>query len=209
MEYKNFSLRLISSLFFIFTYSFIFVYYPNQIFYFISIIYLLIFIEIFLYFSRLKITIIIYLFFSYSFLIYYFFNDLNYLEFTIIIFYIICFDSFSYLIGKGIGKRKIFYKISPNKTYAGLIGGILITNLLSLIFFYYFDILKNNIFFNFVFVNIVVGFAFFGDLLQSYFKRSNKLKDSSNFIPGHGGFFDRFDSFLLVIIPLSLIKLLF
>ena len=53
------------------------------------------------------------------------------------------------------------------------------------------------------------GFSFFGDLIQSYFKRLNFLKDSGNFIPGHGGFFDRFDSFLLAIIPISILNLLF
>ena len=57
--------------------------------------------------------------------------------------------------------------------------------------------------------NLVILFSFIGDLIQSYFKRINNLKDSSNLLPGHGGFFDRFDSFLLVIIPFSINSFLF
>ena len=57
----------------------------------------------------------------------------------------------------------------------------------------------------FILANLVIVFSFFGDVIQSYFKRLNYLKDSETFIPGHGGFFDRFDSFLLVIIPISVI----
>ena len=61
----------------------------------------------------------------------------------------------------------------------------------------------------FFFINIIILFSFLGDLIQSYFKRLNNIKDSSNFLPGHGGFFDRFDSFLLVIIPFSIHRFLF
>ena len=57
--------------------------------------------------------------------------------------------------------------------------------------------------------NLVILFSFLGDFIQSYFKRINYLKDSGSFIPGHGGFFDRFDSFLLVIIPISILNFLY
>ena len=60
----------------------------------------------------------------------------------------------------------------------------------------------------FILANLVIAFSFFGDFIQSYFKRLNSLKDSGNLIPGHGGFFDRFDSFLLVIIPFSILNLI-
>ena len=43
------------------------------------------------------------------------------------------------------------------------------------------------------------SFAFIGDIIESYFKRKNKIKNSSNFLPGHGGFLDRFDSFIFAI----------
>ena len=122
---------------------------------------------------------------------------------------ITCFDSFCYLVGKKFGKNKIFL-ISPNKTYEGLLGGILISNFLVIISYLLFDYSKVIFNLNLIILNnIVIFFSFFGDLIQSYFKRMNDLKDSSNFIPGHGGFFDRFDSFLLVIIPFSIISFLF
>ena len=51
--------------------------------------------------------------------------------------------------------------------------------------------------------------AFIGDIIESYFKRKNNIKNSSEFIPGHGGVFDRFDSFLFSIIFYSIFINLF
>ena len=111
-------------------------------------------------------------------------------------------------MGKKLGRNKILINISPNKTYEGLFGGVLFTNVVCLLLYFKIDlsIIDYNIF---ILSNLVIFFSFFGDLIQSYFKRLNLLKDSGNFIPGHGGFFDRFDSFLLVIIPISFLELLF
>ena len=70
--------------------------------------------------------------------------------------------------------------------------------LVSLFFSFLFDI---NINFELiVFILLIILSALFGDLIESYFKRKNNLKNSSEFIPGHGGVFDRFDSFLFSII---------
>jgi len=111
-------------------------------------------------------------------------------------------------VGKNYGKNKILINISPNKIYEGLFGGILFTNTVCLLIYFFIDLSKID--YNlFTLANFVIFFSFFGDLIQSYFKRLNILKDSGNLIPGHGGFFDRFDSFLLVIIPISVLKLLF
>ena len=210
MDYKNLSIRILSSFIFIILYSSIFFYYTDKIIYFITLIYFLICLEVFFNFKKSINIIILYISISYLSIAIYIIFVFNLYEFTAIVLVIICFDSFCYLFGKIFGKNKILNKISPNKTYEGLFGGIIFTNLVSLIFYLNFDIYKISINSNvFFFINIIILFSFFGDLIQSYFKRLNNIKDSSNFLPGHGGFFDRFDSFLLVIIPFSIHRFLF
>ena len=210
MDYKNLSIRILSSFIFIFLYSSIFFYYTDKIIYFITLIYFLICIEVFLNFKKSINIILLYISISYLSIAIYIIFFFNLYEFTAIVLVIICFDSLCYLFGKILGKNKILNKISPNKTYEGLFGGIIFTNLFSLIFYLNFDIYKISINSNmFFFINIIILFSFLGDLIQSYFKRLNNIKDSSNFLPGHGGFFDRFDSFLLVIIPFSIHRFLF
>ena len=210
MDYKNLSIRILSSFIFIILYSSIIFYYTDKIIYFVTLIYFLICLEVFFNFKKLTNIIIFYISISYLSIAIYIIFVFNLYEFTAILLVIICFDSFCYLFGKILGKHKILNKISPNKTYEGLFGGIILTNLISLIFYLNFDIYKISINSNvFFFTNIIILFSFLGDLIQSYFKRLNNIKDSSNFLPGHGGFFDRFDSFLLVIIPFSIHRFLF
>ena len=205
MDYKNLSIRILSSSIFIILYFTLFFYDLDKIIYFVTLIYFLICIEVFINFKKSINLILSYIVISYLSILIYFFYDSNPYEFTVIILCIICFDSFCYLFGKVFGKNKILNKISPHKTFEGLLGGVISTNLISLIIYLNFNTYKSSISLNiFIFINIVIIFSFFGDLIQSYFKRLNNLKDSSNFLPGHGGFFDRFDSFILVIIPVSI-----
>ena len=124
-----------------------------------------------------------------------------FLNFNLFILIVISFDIFSYIIGKKFGKNK-FTKISPNKTYEGLFGGALISIFLSLFFAYIFEILINIELIFYIF--LIVLSAFIGDIIESFFKRKNNLKNSSEFIPGHGGVFDRFDSFVFSIIIYSI-----
>ena len=180
----------------------------DKIIFFVTFIYLIIFLEILIFFKRNKFLIISYILISFVFVFIYFYYNFSPIEFTIIILCIAFFDSACYLTGKQFGRNKILINISPNKTYEGLFGGIFLTNLVCLIFYLNFDLSKID--YNlFILSNLVILFSFFGDLIQSYFKRLNFLKDSGNFIPGHGGFFDRFDSFLLVIIPISILNFYF
>ena len=210
MDYKNLTTRFLSSFIFIILYFILFFYYTDKIIYFVSLIYLLICIEIFLNFKKLIHIILIYIAISYLSIVFYFKSDFHYYEFTAIIICITCFDSSCYLFGKIFGKKKILSKISPNKTYEGLLGGIIASNLISLLIYLNLDIYKTIISLNlFFFINLIICFSFFGDFIQSYFKRINNLKDSSYLIPGHGGFFDRFDSFILVIIPISINSFIF
>ncbi len=104
-------------------------------------------------------------------------------------------DSLAMWIGKAFGKRKLAPTVSPNKTVAGFVGGmsggIIIAVLL------YFWLLPNFNIFNLVFAGLLVSFVGqLGDLVESCWKRSLGIKDSSTIIPGHGGVLDRFDSLL-------------
>ena len=108
---------------------------------------------------------------------------------------IILFDSFSYVFGVFFGVKKILPKISPKKTYIGFAGGYMVSVTCVYILHLHYNLNYNIV--SFAYYNIIILLSFAGDLLESYWKRKSKIKDSSSFLPGHGGFFDRFDGFLL------------
>ena len=201
MVYNNFLLRLLFSGFFISVYCiFTFINF-KYVQYLIFLIYILIFFEIYLYFKFFKLLPFFYLFISFVFFMTIDFDKVILLNFNLFILIVISFDIFSYVIGKNFGKKN-FTKISPNKTYEGLFGGFLISFFLSLIFAFIFEI---NVNIELIFyIILIILCAFTGDIIESYFKRKNDLKNSSEFIPGHGGVFDRFDSFLFSIIIYSI-----
>ena len=200
MVYNNFIIRLLTSVFFILIYSIISLTNFNLVFYIILLIYLLILVEIYLYFIKLKILALCYLALSFIFFLFIDFNNTSFVSFNLFILVIIFFDIFSYLFGKSIGKNKLI-NISPNKTIEGFIGGYIITLLLSIFTFYFFD--SNFSIYTIILIFILILSAFIGDIIESFFKRKNNLKNSSELIPGHGGVFDRFDSFLFSIIIYS------
>lgn len=104
-------------------------------------------------------------------------------------------DSFAYLFGRMLGKNKMAPSISPGKSWEGFAGGAIMTLVVSLIIGHYFiDIDLIHIA---MMVIIVVPLGVLGDLVESKWKRSLEIKDSGNFLPGHGGFLDRFDSILI------------
>ena len=104
-------------------------------------------------------------------------------------------DSFAYLFGRMFGKNKMAPSISPGKSWEGFAGGAIMTLVVSLIIGHYFiDIDLIHIA---MMVIIVVPLGVLGDLVESKWKRSLEIKDSGNFLPGHGGFLDRFDSILI------------
>ena len=122
-------------------------------------------------------------------------NDGNNLEFFMYIL-IVCVstDIGGYIFGK-IFKGPKLIRISPNKTYSGVIGGYL----MSIILYYLFITLNygNEINSNdFIFVLLISTISQLGDITISYFKRLSKIKDTGKILPGHGGLLDRIDGMI-------------
>jgi phosphatidate cytidylyltransferase len=106
-------------------------------------------------------------------------------------------DCFAYFIGRVFGKRKLFERISPKKTWEGAIGGIIFTLILGYLIGAYIN--KGEELFWMVSALIIAPCSIYGDLLESLFKRSLNIKDSGTILPGHGGILDRFDATLFTI----------
>ncbi len=103
-------------------------------------------------------------------------------------------DSFAYLTGKWLGKRKLCERISPRKTIEGSIGGILFSLLSAYFVAQYDEVLTLFQWMALALVASVAGIL--GDLVESKFKRMAGVKDSGAILPGHGGLLDRLDSLL-------------
>ena len=119
-------------------------------------------------------------------------------------------DIGGYVFGKTFKGPKLT-KISPNKTYAGVIGSFLLSLVTGLTFIHYFgrDTTKLNteglpLFLMILFISLV---SQIGDLIISYFKRKAKLKDTGKIIPGHGGLLDRIDGMIFAFPTFYLVEL--
>ena len=106
-------------------------------------------------------------------------------------------DTAAYITGKFLGRTKLYEKVSPNKTWEGLIGGIVAAIFGGYILSKYFVSLDAKHWM--IVAAIIAVFANLGDLFESHLKRSYGVKDSGNIIPGHGGVLDRFDGLLLAL----------
>jgi phosphatidate cytidylyltransferase len=126
-----------------------------------------------------------------------FIGDYIYLLFVTIV--CVSTDIGGYAFGK-IFKGPRLTKISPKKTYSGMIGGFILSTITATIFF-------NNVFlFNnltkdltlglFILVLLISAISQLGDIIVSYFKRLSKIKDTGRIIPGHGGLLDRIDGMI-------------
>lgn len=110
-------------------------------------------------------------------------------------------DTFAYLVGRAVGKRKLYEALSPKKTLEGFIGGVLLTACAGglLGYIWEFGLVSGLVLGMLV---SVAGTA--GDLFESSLKRKAGIKDSGNVIPGHGGALDRFDAFLFAVVVVYL-----
>ena len=136
---------------------------------------------------------------------FYTFYELS-IKYTIIIPFLICIstDIGGFVFGK-IFKGPKLTKISPNKTYAGMIGA------------YFLSIIFISLYFNkinyevtiiwFITIILISSVSQLGDIIISYFKRLSKLKNTGNIIPGHGGILDRIDGMIFAFPIYYLIEL--
>ncbi len=113
-------------------------------------------------------------------------------------------DIGAYFFGTFFGKRKLCPKISPKKTVEGLIGGIAFSLLISILICFVFERFMFDagvrVNFHYIIPISLIGslISIVGDLVFSVVKRGCHVKDFGSFIPGHGGFLDRFDSVIFV-----------
>ena len=119
------------------------------------------------------------------------------------------FDTFAYLVGVKFGKHKIMPTISPKKSWEGFGGGFIFTIISAYLTASY--LIPEIDLKQAIVISLFLPFtATIGDFVESYYKRKAGVKDSGNFIPGHGGILDRMDAFMFTIpalyIYLSLIK---
>lgn len=106
-------------------------------------------------------------------------------------------DSGAYFVGLSIGKHKLWPRVSPKKTWEGYFGGLLVGTIAASLLAPW--LIPSLNWWQGAIVGLTVGVGGpFGDLSESLFKRQVGAKDSSHLIPGHGGFFDRVDSFIFV-----------
>ena len=130
--------------------------------------------------------------------------------FIFIVLISVCTDIGGYIFGKLLKGPKIT-KISPNKTFSGVVGGLIISLIGASVFYEHMPINFSSNFkstfgkfisfdlYLFVIILIISMISQIGDLMISYFKRQAKIKDTGQLLPGHGGFLDRIDGTIFAI----------
>ena len=132
-------------------------------------------------------------------------SGLNFFLFIIIV--CIFTDIGGYIFGKTFKGPKLT-QISPNKTYAGVIGSFLLSLIAGLVFIKYFWSIEDfKIDFIILIILLISLISQIGDLIISYFKRKAKLKDTGKILPGHGGLLDRIDGMIFAFPFFYLIEL--
>ena len=154
--------------------------------------------------KRIDIKILGILFLFSSFYSAFYFRDQNLEGFVLIILICVSTDIGGYIFGN-LFKGPKLSKISPNKTQSGMFGSYALSLVVSSIFVLHYsnDIyIKQNLIENdlkfVISIFLISSVSQVGDLIISYFKRSSKIKNTGNIIPGHGGLLDRIDGMIFV-----------
>ena len=103
-------------------------------------------------------------------------------------------DSFAYLVGRTMGRTKLFPRVSPKKTVEGAVGGLVFTLIGTYFLAKYEPVLNPQQWL--ILAVVIVTFGTLGDLVESKLKREAGVKDSGAILPGHGGLLDRLDSLI-------------
>ncbi len=125
------------------------------------------------------------------------------------VFFVVCValsDIGGYFGGQIIGGKKVFARVSPNKTWAGVMVGWLLAGI------FYFFLFLVGFFESYLYLFLFLGIALssqIGDFIESYTKRYFGVKDSGQIIPGHGGVLDRFDGMIFSIYFVKMFDLIF
>ena len=170
---------------------------------FITILFLIACLEWFKMTKRYDFKIFGIFFLLLSFYSVYLVRDRGLFEFLMIFIICIATDIGGYIFGKTFKGPKLI-KISPNKTYSGVVGGLLMSLVVAYLFNAKYDgyfIENQNFISNLIFiiaVFLISSVSQIGDLIISYFKRASNIKDTGNLFPGHGGLLDRVDGMIFV-----------
>ena len=202
--FKEFEKRLISSIILILM-TLLVVLEGNIIFYiFLTIGFLISSYEWLKMIKRTDIKILGILFLFFSFYSAFYFRDQSLEGFLLIILICVSTDIGGYIFGN-LFKGPKLTKISPNKTKSGMIGSFVLSLIVSSIFVLQYsndiyideNLIENDLKF-IILIFLISSMSQAGDLIMSYFKRSSKIKDTGNIIPGHGGLLDRIDGMIFV-----------
>ena len=133
-----------------------------------------------------------------SFLSAFFLRNIYLVDFILVILICISTDIGGFVFGK-LFKGPKLTKISPNKTYSGVIGSFFLSIISALLYTNYYDLVYWTDDILLIAVILISSISQIGDLTVSYFKRKSKIKNTGKIIPGHGGVLDRIDGMLFAI----------
>ena len=164
--------------------------------------------------KKLELKILGIIFLTFSFYSTFYYREMSLEFFLLIIITCVSTDIGGYIFGKLFKGPKLI-KISPNKTYSGMLGGFFLAIIISYLFAIKYipsEIVNNTYIADLQFIILILiisSTSQIGDLIISFFKRSSKIKNTGKIFPGHGGMLDRLDGMIFVFPVLYLSNIIF